>query len=323
MQRIFDTAMRVARVESSVLITGESGTGKSLIADVIHQASDRSEYALIQINCGAIPESLIEAELFGYEKGAFTGAQARGKPGYFEMAQGGTLLLDEVGELPLNVQVKLLRFLENNEVTRIGSTVPRRLDVRIIAATNRDLQSMVNTGTFRKDLFFRLNVVPFKIPPLRERLADIPPLIYFFLKQFNEKCGCRKTFSPAVIDCLGNYPFPGNIRELSNLIEQLVVLSVTDHIGLEDLPAAVRDNEPESCLFPDTEWNLSNVVQNVERRMIMRALKTCGSQRKAAKLLNIDHSTLSRKIKRYRIERDAVLHHDEKLQQLEMPAYIR
>jgi PAS domain S-box-containing protein len=314
MQQIFETAMRIARVESSVLITGESGTGKSLIADMIHRASHRSEGSLIQINCGAIPESLIEAELFGYEKGAFTGARDQGKPGYFEMAHGGTLLLDEVGELPLSVQVKLLRFLENNEVIRVGATTPRRLDVRVIAATNRNLESMVNAGTFRKDLFFRLNVVPLKIPPLRERADDIPPLIQFFLKQFNTKCQTNKFLTPATLDRLRNYSYPGNIRELANLIEQLVVLTPSESIGPQDLPATVRTEELDPCLFSKSEWNLGNVIQNVEKHMIINALKSCGSQRRAAKLLDIDHSTLSRKIKRYKIDHGAILHRGEKMQ---------
>jgi PAS domain S-box-containing protein len=309
MQRIFETAMRVARVDSSVLITGESGTGKSLIAEMIHRASERGSGSLVQINCGAIPESLIEAELFGYESGAFTGARASGKPGYFEMAHQGTLLLDEIGELPLSMQVKLLRFLEKNEVVRIGATTPRKFDVRVLAATNRDLQEMVKAGTFRKDLYFRLNVVPLKIPPLRERVDDIPPLIHFFLKQFSQKCATTKSLSPAVIDCLCGYSFPGNIRELANLIEQLVVLTPGEQISLADLPTVVRQNEIEARLFSEEEWDLSSVLQEVERRMIIRALKTCGSQRKAAKLLQIDHSTLSRKIKRHSTEDDAIFHH--------------
>ena len=318
--RLLETVAQVAPSEATVLITGESGTGKSLIADVIHRASNRAGGSLIQINCGAIPESLIEAELFGYEQGAFTGARSQGKPGYFEMAHGGTLLLDEVGELPLNVQVKLLRFLENNQVVRVGATTPRKLDVRVVAATNRDLESMVNAGTFRKDLFFRLNVVPLKIPPLRKRADDIPPLIHFFLKQFNAKCHTDKSLSPAALDCLRNFSYPGNIRELANLIEQLVVLTPTDRIGLEDLPAAVRQNEPDPCLFPETEWNLGNVVQGVEKNLIINALKACGSQRQAAKLLNIDHSTLSRKIKRYKIDHGAIIHHGENMQNSPMPS---
>ena len=312
MQRVFEIAMRVAQVDSSILITGESGVGKGLIAELIHKASN-SPGALIKVNCGAIPETLIEAELFGYERGAFTGARAGGKPGYFEMAEGGSLLLDEIGELPLGAQVKLLRFLEDNEVIRVGSTRSRKINVRVIAATNRDLESMVNTGAFRKDLFFRLNVVPIKIAPLRERIEDIPPLINYFLKQFNQKCGTHKSLSPAAVDCLSNYVFPGNIRELANLIEQIVVLTPGDIINLEDLPSAVRQKAADPCsMFPDKEWDLNKVIKDIEKQMISRALKTCGSQRQAAKLLGIDHTTLSRKLKRHQIQHGAIIHHVEK-----------
>jgi transcriptional regulator with PAS, ATPase and Fis domain len=208
-------------------------------------------------------------------------------------------------------------------VIRVGDTTPRKLDVRVIAATNRDLEGMVNAGTFRKDLFFRLNVVPLKIPPLRERVDDIPPLIHFFLKQFNAKCQTNKFLAPDALDCLRNYSFPGNIRELANLIEQVVVLTPSERIGLEDLPAAVRMVEKDHCLRPRSEWNLGNVVQNVEKHMIISALKICASQRQAAKLLNIDHSTLSRKIKRYQIDYGAILHHGENMQspsKLSVPA---
>ena len=313
MRRVFEMAMRVARVNSSVLLTGESGVGKGLFAELIHKSSNRSNSSLIKVNCGAIPETLIEAELFGYESGAFTGARTGGKAGYLEMAEGGTLLLDEVGELPYGAQVKLLRFLEDNYVIRVGSTRPRKIDARVIAATNRDLESMVNTGGFRKDLFFRLNVVPIKIPPLRERIEDIPPLIHYFLKQFNEKCDTAKSLSPVAVDCLCNYVFPGNIRELANLIEQLVVLTPGDIIGLEDLPSAVRSGEAGAFnLLSENEWNLNKMVKDVEKQMILRALKTCGSQRQAAKLLGIDHSTLSRKLKHHQIQHGAILHHVEK-----------
>ena len=310
MQQVFERVIRVAQVESSVLITGESGTGKGLFAELIHKGSGRAKGPLIHVNCGAIPESLIEAELFGYEKGAFTGAQAEGKLGYFEMAAGGTLLLDEVGEIPLNAQVKLLRFLEDNEVMRVGSIRPRKIDVRVIAATNRDLEDMVAKGLFRKDLFFRLKVIPIKIPPLRQRSEDVPPLIHHFLKLYNEKCGTRKALSPTVIDTLRHYAFPGNVRELANIIEQLVVLSSGDLIGLEDLPSDIRQQELAfDHLFPQNEWNLNRVLKSIEGQMIQRALKNTGSQRQAAKLLGIDHSTLSRKLKRLRSVFGVIVHH--------------
>jgi len=312
MQRVFDTAMRIARVDSSVLITGESGVGKGLIARLIHEASARAEGSLIHINCGTIPENLIEAELFGYEKGAFTGAQQQGKAGYFEMAEGGTLFLDEIGELPLALQVKLLHFLETNEVVRIGSTRSRRINARILTATNRDLERMVSENRFRKDLFFRLKVVPLAIPPLRERVDDIAPLIHFFLEKFNRKCGFQKTMSSAAVDCLRRYPCPGNVRELANLIEQLVVLTPGDRIDFDDLPGAVRQSGREPCPPASTgPNNLKQVVQDVERQLILSALKSCGSLRSAARQLGIDHSTLSRKIKRYGISDGAITHRGE------------
>ena len=312
MQKIFETAMRVSGVNSSVLITGESGVGKGLFADLIHQASPRHDASLIHINCGAIPESLIEAELFGYEKGAFTGALEKGKPGYFEIAEGGTLFLDEVGELPLNVQVKLLRFLENNEVVRVGATRARKIDVRIIAATNRDLDHMVAMNKFRKDLFFRLNVVPLNIPPLRERAEDIPPLIHFFMNHFNEKCKTAKILSTEAIDMLTGYSFPGNVRELANIIERLIVLSHGDIIGLTHLPRTLRDNAYECGeTISENGWNLKDVVMGVEKNFILRALNVAGSLREAAKLLGIDHSTLSRKIKKYGLASGAILHHGD------------
>mgnify|MGYP000141510055 CR=1 FL=1 len=306
MQRIFETAMRVARVDSSVLITGESGTGKNLIAEIIHQSSERRTGSMIRINCGAIPESLIEAELFGYESGAFTGAHAKGKPGQFEMAHQGTLFLDEVGELPLNMQVKLLRFLEDKEIVRIGATTPRRLDVRVVAATNRDLKKMVASGEFRNDLFFRLNVVPLKIPPLRRRVEDIPALIHFFLKKYNQKFQMKKALTPAAIDSLCNYSFPGNIRELANIMERLVLLSSNEQIGLTDLPKAVRKSESRPPFIPERGSNLNETLKQVESRLIVNALKASGSQRKAAKMLKINHTTLSRKIKRLGIHNDDV-----------------
>ena len=312
MQRVFDTAMRIARVDSSVLITGESGVGKGLVARLIHEASGRAEGSLIHINCGTIPENLIEAELFGYEKGAFTGAQQQGKAGYFEMAEGGTLFLDEIGELPLALQVKLLHFLETNEVVRVGSTRSRRINARILTATNRNLERMVAEGRFRKDLFFRLKVVPLAVPPLRERLEDIPPLIHFFLEKFNRKCDVQKTMSSAAVDCLRHYPYPGNVRELANLIEQLVVLTPGDRIGFDDLPGAVqRGGQEPYRLVPAGSENLKQIVQDVERQAIVNVLKARGSLRSAARQLGIDHATLSRKIKRYGITDGALLHRGE------------
>ena len=310
MTRVFETAMRVSQVDSSVIIMGESGVGKGLMAKIIHQASPRQDGPLVRVDCGGIPESLIEAELFGYEKGAFTGALQNGKPGYFELAQGGTLMLDEVGELPLALQAKLLRFLEDNEVVRVGSTTPRRIDVRIIAATNRDLESMVAAGQFRGDLFFRLQVVPLYLPPLRRRMEDIPPLIQHFIELFNRKCGTHKKILPEAVDMLSRYPFPGNVRELANLVEQLVVLTPGPMVGVGDLPASVREERPaELPTEEDGRWRLPEAVAKLETEIIIKALKRHGSLRRAARHLGIDHSTLSRKVKKYGIPLVDISHH--------------
>jgi PAS domain S-box-containing protein len=315
MQHAFETAMRAAAVDSNILISGESGVGKGLLAELIHEASSRRQGPLIRINCGAIPETLIEAELFGYEKGAFTGAQSGGKPGYFEIAEGGTLFLDEVGEVPRHIQVKLLRFLESNEVTRIGSTTSRKIDVRIISATNRNLERLVAEGAFRKDLFFRLNVVPVVIPTLRQRSEDIPPLIHLFLRQFNEKYHMQKSITAAAVDCLCRYGFPGNIRELQNLVERCVVLCPADRIDAEQLPANVRRDPLQSqCSVASDEWDLKQALAQIEQDLIGRALKRCGSQREAARLLGVDHSTLCRKIKRLNLGSGANLQYGENIQ---------
>ncbi len=300
MYKILDKAIRLSRVDSTVFLQGESGVGKGYFANLIHRISERKNKPFIRVDCGAIPEQLIEAELFGYESGAFTGASKVGKIGYFEIADGGTLFLDEVAELPLNVQVKLHRFLENNELIRIGDTTVRKINTRVIAATNKNLQEMLEEGTFRKDLFFRLNVIPVKIPALRERVDDIPALIYHFLKKFNQKFSKDKVIFPKTLECLCYYSYPGNIRELSNLIEQLVVLSHDDHIGLEDLPSYVLNEQININGFLQSDgWNLPAARQKLEKELIARALKVYKTQRQAAKHLGIDHTTLAKKIKRY------------------------
>lgn len=312
MKRLFGRAMRVAEVDSIVLIEGESGVGKGLFARIIHKASKRKDGPFIRVDCSAIPESLIESELFGYEGGAFTGARAGGKPGHFEMANGGSLFIDEVGELHLSTQVKLLRFIEESEVVAVGGTSPKKIDARIIAATNRNLDHMVNDKEFRRDLFFRLNVIPMRIPPLRERTEDIPPLILFYLKKFNEKFGTKKTIGTKVLDLLRHYSFPGNIRELANIIEQLLVLSTHSRIGMDDLPSHLfEDSRNHNTRCPPEGWNLRQTLDATEKNIILKALKEFGSQRKAAKHLGINQSTLARKAKRYAIVFDAKYHHDE------------
>jgi PAS domain S-box-containing protein len=310
MQQVLDRAIKVAQVDSTVIIQGESGVGKGCFASLIHRASKRKDGPFIKVDCGAIPEPLIESELFGYENGAFTGARSKGKPGYFEVAEGGTLFLDEIGDLPHNVQVKVLRFLEGNEVVRIGGTKTRKINTRVISASNQNLEDMVSERRFRKDLFFRLNVIPFYIPPLRERADEIPALIKFFLEQCNEKFSSKKLILRRAVDRLCHYSFPGNIRELANLVEQLVVLTPGDQIDLKDLPRHILKDEPKvSFGLYEEEWNLPRAVATLEKKMISHALKVYGSQRKAAVPLNIDQSTLARKAKRYGIGTDAITHY--------------
>lgn len=316
MHRVLDRAMKVAQFDTTVLLQGESGVGKGLFAGLIHRASKRKDAPFLRVDCGAIPESLIESELFGYEAGAFTGARVSGKPGRFEMADGGTLFLDEIGELPLAVQVKLLRFIEANEVIHVGGTQIKKIDARIIAASHRDLGEMAQKGRFRQDLFYRLNVVPIVIPPLRERPQDIPPLVHCFLEIFNRKFATKKILGPGTLDLICRYSFPGNIRELSNLIEQLVVLSPQERISPEDLPSHVRQRLPErqTASAPPRAWDLRSAVRDVEKKRIVEALRVFGSQRKAAGPLGINQSTLARKAKRYGITNDALLHYDAGLQ---------
>ena len=295
-------ALKVSKVASTVLILGESGVGKGLFADLIHKNSERADKPLIKINCGAIPESLIESELFGYEKGAFTGAQTGGKPGYFELADQGILFLDEIAELPLSSQVKLLRFMEDGSIMRLGSTRSRGVDVRILAATHRNLERMVEEGKFRLDLYYRLKVIPIYVPSLKERKDCVLPLILHYIDSYAKKHGTPKRLSRAACDTLLAYPFPGNVRELMNLCERLVVMSETEVVGLQDLPAdiakadtaeiAVGDVWPESITLPQ-------VVESTERSMLAHALKVHGNQFNIAEALGVSQPTIARKLKKY------------------------
>ena len=297
-------AIKLSNVDSTVLILGESGVGKGLVADLIHRHSSRARHPLIKINCGSIPESLIEAELFGYEKGAFTGAQATGKAGYFELADGGILFLDEVAELPLSSQVKLLRFLEDGRVVRVGGTSGRGLDVRVIAATHRDLQAMVASGAFRLDLFYRLNVIPLQVPPLRQRRDCILPALQRYIEQFGERVGCRRRFSRAACEVLHAYPWPGNMRELINLCERLAVMTETEIVDVADLPAdilaAARPGQQPSEDWPETV-TLAQAIDSTERALLLRAKSRYGTQTRIAEALGIDQSTVARKMKRHGI----------------------
>jgi transcriptional regulator with PAS, ATPase and Fis domain len=295
-------ALKVSGANSSVLILGESGVGKGLIADMIHKNSSRAEKPMIRINCGAIPESLIESELFGYEKGAFTGAQGS-KPGYFEMADGGLLFLDEIAELPLSSQVKLLRFLEDGQIMRLGGTKPKTVDVRVLAATHRDLEKMVEKGKFRLDLYYRLNVIPIHVPAIRERKDCILPLIHYYLDVFGEQVKVRRRLTRAASDALLNYSYPGNVRELMNLCERLVVMSETELIDLPDLPNHVANRVIQESTFTSDDWpeqmTLQQIVESVERKVLINGVQKHKNQARIAEALNVNQSTITRKLKRY------------------------
>lgn len=291
-------ALQVAPSNSTILIQGESGTGKEMFARAIHQSSRRKDHSFIAINCGAIPENLLESELFGYEEGAFTGACRGGKMGKFELAHNGTIFLDEIGDMPLHLQVKLLRVLQDRRIERIGSYRSTPVDVRVIAATNRDLDKLVATGEFREDLFYRLNVIPLTIPPLRERPEDIGLLIHFFLDYYCQVTGKDiKGIDEEAAAVLTRYSWPGNVRELSNVIEYTVTMATSDCITAEMLPSRVKNEEK---LYNQTVVNL----KVLEREAIMKALEMAGGmgyKEEAAKLLGISRATLYRKFKEYNI----------------------
>ena len=295
-------AVKVSQVDATVLITGESGVGKSLLARLIHKMSQRNDGPFIKISCGAIPENLMESELFGYEKGAFTGARTGGKVGLLEVGNGGTVFLDEIGELPLNLQVKLLDVLEDKEVTRLGGTTPRSMDLRLLTATSRDLKQMVREKNFREDLFFRLNVIPLHIPPLRERKEAIIPLIDHFLQESIEATGNRKSISPEVYETLVKYPFYGNVRELMNMVERMAILSDEDVISLKDLPPGVKEKSRISLYGKLGEsLPLKEALSKFEEEIIREAISTHGTISKTAQILRVNQSTISRKVKKYNI----------------------
>lgn len=299
MRSVLEIAERASLNDSIVLLLGESGVGKGMIANLIHAMSKRSDSPMVSINCGAIPANLLESELFGYMPGAFTGANRTGKVGLFEAADGGVVFLDEIGELPLELQPKLLSFLETGEIMRVGSTQVKKVDCRIIAATNRNLKDMVDHNTFREDLYYRLSVIPIHIPPLRERREDIIPLTIRFLKDVNEKNGLNKTLSPEVLEVLKRAEWRGNVRELRNAIERYVVLSLNQEITLTDLPkSGPRRKEEQSLSLEELPVSLPDILAQIEDEYIALAMKKGGSIRKASKLLNLSPTTLFRKINR-------------------------
>lgn len=294
-----DNAARAAQSDSTVLIRGETGTGKELLAKAIHFNSPRAERPLIVINCGAIPKELLESELFGHTKGSFTGAVVN-KQGKIEMADQGTLFLDEVGEMPLELQVKLLRLIQEREIEKIGAAYPTKVNVRIIAATHRNLQAMVEDGTFREDLYYRLAVIPLTLPPLRERPDDIPELVAIFFKKFKERLNRPALrLPPSLLPHFSVYRWPGNVRELENVVERLVVLAPANEITVEDLPDFLRRERPplEAIQLELPPEGIS--MEAIERELVVRALqKFNGNQTKAAEYLDI-----SRKVLIYRIEK--------------------
>lgn len=295
MKRVFELVSKVADTNSNVLILGESGTGKELIARSLHFNSSRSARPFLAVNCGALPESLLESELFGHTKGAFTGAVAD-KKGLFRSAEGGTLFLDEIGEMPLPLQVRLLRALQEHEVTPVGSSVPEKFDARIIAATNRDLANEVEAGNFREDLFYRLNVVEIALPPLRDRAADIPSLIrHFMTKTAAAQSSVVKSITDEAMNALRSYAWPGNVREMENAIERAFILS-GDDIAVSDLPQKIQDAAGDSSSPSDENTSL----ESVERKHILDTLRAAeGDKVAAARRLGIDLSTLYRKLKKY------------------------
>jgi len=296
MQEVLSLVRRVAGSDATILIQGESGTGKELIARAIHYASPRAGAPLVSVNCAALPETLLESELFGHEKGAFTGAVAARK-GRFELADGGSLFLDEIGDLPLHLQVKLLRVLQEREFERVGSSRPVSVDVRLLAATHRDLEALVRAGRFRDDLYYRINVVSIALPPLRERREDIPLLLDHFVEKFARRNGKRISgLTRDAREALLRYDYPGNVRELENLVERAVVLTRDEVIGLEDLPLGVKEREGETS----GETSLTVRVEGLERRMIREALdRADGVQTRAAEILGISERVLRYKLKKY------------------------
>ncbi|MDX5685397.1 sigma 54-interacting transcriptional regulator [Clostridioides difficile] len=303
MDNIKKVVKRAAASDSSIFINGESGVGKEIIARTIYKYSSRRDKPFIAINCGAIPNELLESEFFGYEEGSFTGAKKKGKKGLFEEANGGTIFLDEIGELPMQMQKKLLRVIQENTITRIGGSKPIKIDVRYISATNISHEDLRNNLKFRQDLYYRLSVIPVKIPPLRERKEDIVPLVNYFLKLYNEKYNREVEVSPKVIELLEEYSWPGNIRELKNIIERFVVLSAKNVIGEDEFNMLINldmiDNETDdlSPIVVNGIMNLNDAYKIVDQIMISKAINKYGSITKAAEVIGIYPSTIHRKIK--------------------------
>lgn len=305
MLELFDMVQKVAASQSSVLILGESGTGKELAAKAIHSCSPRKTKPFVAVNCGAIPENLIESELFGHKKGAFTGAVSD-RPGLFEQAEGGTLFLDEIGELPLLLQTKLLRVLQEREFKRVGDSITRKTYVRIVSASNRDLESQVKDGSFREDLYYRLNVVQLIMPPLRERIEDIPLLIEFFCTKFSPNTQQRTKTSPAALKILMNHPFPGNIRELENCIERSLIINPLE-ISENSLPKQLLTVKApcltSDCDIPESGMQLEPLLEELEKKYLLKALEmTGGAKKKAGELLGMSFRSFRYRLAKFGLD---------------------
>lgn len=304
MINLLQLCTRVAKSDASIMITGESGVGKELVAELIHHNSKRSDQPFIKLNCSAIPEDLLESEFFGYEPGAFTGALKNGKHGIVELADRGTLFLDEIAEMPMNLQPKILRFLENGKYRKIGGDKEFYSDVRIISATNKSLINEISKSSFRQDLYFRLNVIPIDIPPLRKRKEDIPIISLFFLNHYNSYYNTNKKLTKLVIEKLINYDWPGNVRELKNIMERLVLISLDNIITENDLSYcsfttkqySIMKNNIHNQPYNNTSASLKEIVTTYEMKVISDYIEKYGSIRKAANALQVSPSTLSRKI---------------------------
>lgn len=300
---LLDLISRVATVDATILLNGETGVGKSMFAEEIHKRSSRSDKPFVQINCGAIPDTLLESELFGYKKGAFTGANSGGKVGLVEKANGGTLFLDEIGELPLTLQPKLLQLVQSKSFIPIGSTDLKKVDIRIVTATNQNLVQMVEEKQFREDLYYRLNVVSIQIPALRERKEDILPLIFHYFDLYKAKYKKTSVLSEDLLAYLQNYSWPGNIRELENMVERLVVTAKSTDIKKTDLSEKVLGevHHKEHSYFNQNEQSLSDYLEGIEKRAVKEAIEEHQSTRKAAQSLGITQSSLMRRLKKYNL----------------------
>nr|WP_305146547.1 sigma 54-interacting transcriptional regulator [Anaerovorax odorimutans] len=299
MKRVLQEVNRIAAYDASVLLTGKSGVGKSMLAKIIHSKSERRDAPFIEINCGAIPENLLESEFFGYEKGSFTGASEKGKVGLIEVAQNGTLFLDEISEMPLNLQVKLLKTIQDKTITRVGSTKEIRVDFRLITASNKNLESLVKKNLFREDLFYRLNVIPIDIPALKERKDDIIPLILYFTDKFNSKYKMAKTFSVEAMHILEHQEWPGNIRELENMVERVLLTCDKKVIDLDALDTAMKGALEVKHFENDEHRTLEEAIEALEREMITDCYDKCKTTVGVAKMLGISQPTAFRKIKKY------------------------